>query len=251
VTPNERPTHTCACCRRGPLIALAALPAIAPAQRGDLDAIGMALVLLLLILSLSFHECMHAWVALQRGDPTGRDLGRITLNPLPHIDLFMTVVLPAIFYFSTNTIFGAAKPVPVDTRRLRNPTVDMALVAFAGPFTNLVLALFFLALYLGLLQAGLYAQGQRLPMVLERAFLLNVVLAVFNLVPIPPLDGSRVMSSVMPPSLRAPYQSLERFGILILLGLLYFFPPFGDLLRAGVNAAARVLYGLVRAAGIG
>ena len=227
------------------------MPALAPAQGRDLDAVGMALVLLLLILSLSAHECMHAWVALQRGDPTGRDLGRITLNPLPHIDLFMTVVLPAMFYLTTGMIFGGAKPVPVDTRRLRNPTSDMALVAFAGPFSNLVLALFLLALYFGLLQAGLYAEGQRLPRVLKQAFELNVLLAVFNLIPIPPLDGSRVMTSLLPPSLRVPYQSLERFGILILLGLLYLFPPFQRLVWDGISWVESGMYGIVRSLGIG
>lgn len=251
VTPTADPHPTCACCRRGPLIALAALPALAPVQHGSLDAIGIGLVLLLLILSVSFHECMHAWVALQRGDPTGRDLGRITLNPLPHIDLFMTVLLPALFYFTMGMFFGAAKPVPVDTRRLRHPTSDMALVAFAGPFTNLVLALFFLAVYLVLLQLGLYVDGQRLPMVLERAFLLNVVLAVFNLIPIPPLDGSRVMAGLLPPSLRAPYQSLERFGILILLGLVYLVPAFQAWLTAGISWVARGMYGILRVVGIG
>ena len=211
----------------------------------------MGLVLLLLILSLSFHECMHAWVALRRGDPTGRDLGRITLNPLPHIDLFMTVVLPALFYFSTGMFFGAAKPVPVDTRRLRNPQSDMALVAFAGPFTNLVLALALLAVYLGVLQLGLYARGQRLPMVLERAFEVNVVLAVFNLIPIPPLDGSRVMAGMLPPSLRTPYQSLERFGILIVLALVYFVPPFQIWLYSGIEWVDRGMRGLLGSLGIG
>src|SRR5688572_15169051 len=103
----------------------------------------MALVIALLVISLGIHEAAHGWVALHRGDTTARDLGRITLNPIPHIDPFMTIVLPTISFLSTGYIFGGAKPVPVNYYNLRSPLRDMALVALAGPGSNFLLAVFF------------------------------------------------------------------------------------------------------------
>ena len=201
---------------------------------GELDGIGQMLFLLLLILSVTIHEVAHGWVALQFGDTTARDLGRLTLNPLPHIDLWMTILLPAILLVSNAPfLFGGAKPVPVTFHRLRHPWRDMMLVSLAGPGSNLVIAAFLYILRGVLVGQGFYEAGQRLPMVLDVAIGLNLLLVIFNLLPIPPLDGSRVMAWLLPEGLRPSYLALERAGLAILIGLLYLAPRLGlpDLFR--------------------
>jgi Zn-dependent protease len=198
------------------------------ALRPELDGIGQILFLLLLVLSVTIHEVAHGWVALQFGDTTARDLGRLTLNPLPHIDLFMTILLPAMLLISgTGFLFGGAKPVPVAFHRLRHPWRDMMLVSLAGPGSNFLLAVFFYFLLGVLLMQGVYEPSQRLPLVLHSALQLNLLLAIFNLVPIPPLDGSRVMAWLLPEGIRPSYLAIERFGLLILIGLIFFGPRLG------------------------
>lgn len=184
--------------------------------------------LLLLILSVTIHEVAHGWVALQFGDPTARDLGRLTLNPLPHIDLFMTILLPAMLLISNAPfLFGGAKPVPVAFHRLRRPWRDMMLVSLAGPGSNLLIAVVLYVLRQVLVTQGFYEQDQRLPQVLDVALGLNLLLVIFNLLPIPPLDGSRVMAWLLPEGMRPAYLAIERFGLLILIGLLFFAPRLG------------------------
>jgi Zn-dependent protease len=196
------------------------------AQIGErLPPVGVVLVIALLVISLGIHEAAHGWVALQRGDTTARDLGRITLNPLPHIDPFMTIVLPALTYFTTGFVFGGAKPVPVNYYNLRNPLRDMALVAMAGPTSNFLLAVFFTLCWKVTIHLGIWDRDAIGPTVLVQAAFFNLLLAAFNLLPIPPLDGSRVMTWLLPRSLREPYVALERFGLLILIALLFFFSP--------------------------
>jgi len=144
----------------------------------------------------------------------------MTLDPLPHIDPFMTILLPVIMWFSTGMMFGGAKPVPVSYHRLRQPARDMMLVALAGPFSNILLAILFLLLW----KVLYYQLGMDLTsiavQVMEASTYWNILLAAFNLVPIPPLDGSRVMSYLLPDSVRPGYVALERFGMLIILGLM-------------------------------
>jgi Zn-dependent protease len=180
----------------------------------------------IVILSLGIHEYGHALVAYLCGDDTAQREGRMTVNPVAHIDPFMTIILPAALYFSTGGrfMFGGAKPVPVDPRRLRHPLRDMMLVALAGPATNVVLAVLFMLLWKTSLVRWDYGTHDLLPRVLDRAAFLNVVLAVFNMIPIPPLDGSRVMTYLLPAQLRGPYVSLERFGILLVIMIIYFVP---------------------------
>ena len=163
-------------------------------------------------------------MAWKRGDSTARDLGRMTVNPIAHIDPFMTIVLPVFLVMTTGFIFGGAKPVPVNPSRLRNPLRDMMLVAIAGPATNFLLALAFMGIWKGLVRSGAYEPDQTLPTVLYFTVLLNLLLALFNMLPIPPLDGSRVMAWLLPAELRRGYIALERFGLLLVFGFLIVAP---------------------------
>jgi Zn-dependent protease len=198
---------------------------------GDLSAAGIAVVIGLLVICLGIHEAAHALVALWCGDPTARDLGRITLDPRPHIDPFQTILLPLMLYLTTGFVFGGAKPVPVNMLRLRKPIRDMSLVAIAGPLSNFLLAILF-AFVLGVLvKFNIYRSDQAMVEILKITVHLNLLLAAFNLMPIPPLDGSRVMTWLLPAGLRRPYMELERFGLLIIFGLILFVPAFFDAVR--------------------
>lgn len=187
-----------------------------------LSPLAIALIVAFVILSLGIHEAAHAWVASLRGDDTAKREGRLTLNPVPHIDPVMTILVPALLAWSTagKFIFGGARPVPVNYYNLKRPMTDMALVAIAGPLSNFLLAIVFLAIekYLEW-EVGMDPRALA-PTVMGRVALTNIILAIFNLIPIPPLDGSRVMAWLLPSSLRETYVGLERFGMLIIVALL-------------------------------
>lgn len=211
------------------------LPAILPRGLLDQDPIDVAVVLGLLVLSLGIHEAAHGWVALKCGDRTAKDLGRITLNPLVHIDLFMTIVLPLMMLLSSGGkfMFGGAKPVPVNYYNLRKPLRDMALVAIAGPASNFLLAaLFYLALKVLVIDLGVWSPDRRGASILGQAVGFNLALASFNLLPIPPLDGSRVMTWLLPSGVREPYQALERWGLFLVVIFVYFVPGVRELVYA-------------------
>lgn len=178
------------------------------------------LVLLVAVPAIILHECAHGWVANKLGDPTARLMGRLTLNPIKHVDLLGTIIVPAVLYLAhalgwmpSLILFGWAKPVPVNPSRLRDPKRDMGIVGIAGPVTNILIALmlaqlirwgFFPAL------AGVFFWG----------VMLNLSLAIFNLLPIPPLDGSRVLAAFLPEKIERAYYHLEPFGfIIVLVGL--------------------------------
>lgn len=189
----------------------------------DVDILKIVLVIGFLILSLGIHEAAHAYVAHLCGDDTAKAQGRLTLNPLVHIDPFMTVLLPAILYFSSGgqMIFGGAKPVPVNPYNLRHPLRDMSLVAIAGPLSNFLQAILFMAVWKVLVTvAGMDPQALA-PAVIGRTVYFNLLLTIFNLIPIPPLDGSRVMAYILPSGIRETYVGLERWGMLIIFALLY------------------------------
>lgn len=212
-----------------------------PIVGGRGDPVETALVIAFVILSLSLHEVAHGWVALRCGDPTARDLGRLSLNPVVHIDVVWTLIVPALTYFSGGFLFGGAKPVPVDFRRLRHPLRDMALVAVAGPLTNLVLAALFLLAWKLAVWTGPYQDIDLLPRVLEGALWFNAILFVFNLIPIPPLDGSRILTWLLPAGMRPSYAAFERYGMLVIVGLIFFVPPFQHLLMSGLHSTLRFL----------
>jgi Zn-dependent protease len=176
---------------------------------------GLIISLAIFFSAVILHEYAHGWVAYKLGDPTAKYAGRLTLNPLEHIDPVGTLLMPLILIvMKSPVIFGWAKPVPVNFWNLHNPRRDMIWVGLAGPMTNLLLAAG-LSLFLRL---GLPAVVVSF---LNTAIIINLVFAVFNLIPIPPLDGSRVVSGLLPRQLAIEYNRLERFGIIIIFALLY------------------------------
>lgn len=176
--------------------------------------------------SITSHEAAHGFAADRLGDPTARSLGRLTLNPIPHIDIVFTILLPALLLLVGSPIlFGGAKPVPVDVRRLRHPRRDWAIVGAAGPLTNLLLALL-MSITLSVLVNGFAVpQNAVVVEVLAVGIYFNVLLCVFNLLPIPPLDGSRVMQLFLSGGALKAYQRLEQYGLLLIVVLIFFFPP--------------------------
>ena len=185
------------------------------------------LVLPVLLFSVVAHEYAHAWTAYRQGDPTAHMLGRLTLNPLPHIDPMMSVIFPAMLFWLSSMAghpftFGAAKPVPVNPRNYRNYRRGDIIVSSAGIVTNLLLAVVFSVLFvvLGALGDAL-GRGTGLLSLLQRMVLagvfLNYLLAIFNLVPLPPLDGSHLFYHLLPPKLGARYRAIGRFGFIVLL----------------------------------
>jgi Zn-dependent protease len=180
-----------------------------------------------LIIAITFHEAAHGFVAHHLGDNTAWERGRVTFNPLKHIDPFGTLMLPAMLLLAHSPfLFGYAKPVPVNFRALRNPRIDMVWVALAGPATNIALALAAATAFHALPWVPPGA-AQWLADNLRNALLINVVLAVFNMLPIPPLDGGRVAVGLLPAALAQPLSRLEPFGMLILIGMLILLPLAG------------------------
>lgn len=197
------------------------------------------------LLAITLHEAAHGFVAHRLGDDTAWRLGRVTLNPFKHVDPVGTVLLPALLFFLHSPfMFGYAKPVPVKFGALRHPRHDMVLVAGAGPSTNLLQA-FAAALLVHIvvfLPEGVDAWTLAN---LKNAIVINVVLALFNMIPLPPLDGGRVAVGLLPDALARPLARLERHGMIILIGLLFILPMIGTQFGMNLNVAGWLLRGPV------
>lgn len=175
-----------------------------------------------ILFAITVHEVAHGWIASKFGDQTAKLLGRLTLNPIKHIDPIGTILVPAILVAVGGFIFGWAKPVPVDFRNLRKPKQDMAWVALAGPGSNLIMAFIWAGLIKIILLSGDATSGPVLALkeMCKVGIQINAFLMILNLIPIPPLDGSRVMTALLPPRLAYRYSKLEQVGLIIVLVLL-------------------------------
>lgn len=182
-----------------------------------MNVLGVVIVLCVIVFSMMLHELAHGGVAYLLGDETAKEDGRLTLNPLKHLDPFMSVILPLMSYLLGGVVFGGAKPVPVNSYKLKGREWGMALVAIAGPLTNFVLAL---ASFLVLELTGVGQESEILYMILYEMLFVNLGFGVFNLIPIPPLDGSRVLYALMPDGVREFMNKMERVGIYIIYMLI-------------------------------
>jgi Zn-dependent protease len=190
----------------------------------------IAVMAMPLVFAIVFHEVAHGWVANRLGDHTAKDMGRLTLNPIPHIDLFGTILMPLMLFLLTDgrMLFGYAKPVPINPYNFKDPKKGMALSSLAGPGVNIVMAVI-CSFLLRVVMAGLEGIAPEpvwgwfsvpVTLMLGYGVIINVVLAVLNMIPIPPLDGSRVVYWLLPPKPAAAYYRLEPYGTFILMGLI-------------------------------
>ncbi|MFA6340907.1 MAG: site-2 protease family protein [Candidatus Paceibacterota bacterium] len=195
----------------------------------------------ILVFSVIIHEISHGFMALFFGDKTAEYEGRLTLNPIKHIDLFGSIILPLLLYLtSAGFMIGWAKPVPYNPYNLRNRKVAEPLVAFAGPFSNILVAIVFGVCVRLMISAGMY--GSPLILLFSLVVLINIALAVFNLIPIPPLDGSKILFSILPVDRRFAFSAFaERYGLIILILIVAFIP---NLISPVISALFSLITGL-------
>ena len=213
---------------------------------------GVTVWFLPVVIAVTFHEAAHGFVAHLRGDDTAMRLGRVSFNPVKHIDPFGTIVLPALLLlFAAPFLFGYAKPVPVNFRALRSPRLDMILVAAAGPAMNLLLA-FLAALGFHALNYVPQVVAPWLAANLTNLLVLDVILAVFNLLPVPPLDGGRIAVGILPRALAVPLSRVEPYGLFLVIGLIFILPFLGaqlginlDFISAIIGWSANAIIGVI------
>lgn len=206
------------------------------------DILGIASTWVLpVLIAVTFHEAAHGWVAWRLGDDTAYSMGRVTFNPLAHIDPMGTILVPGMLVLTgAPFLFGWAKPVPVNFRALRRPKRDMVWVALAGPGINIALAIVAAALLHTVALFPVAAQ-EFVRLNLGHAVLINVVLAVFNMFPLPPLDGGRVAVGLLPPALSQPLARLERWGFFIIIGAIFVVPYLGGLVGYDINIFSLII----------
>lgn len=198
------------------------------------------------IFAITLHEAAHGWVANKLGDPTARALGRITINPVKHIDLVGTIIVPLVLVTLGGFVFGWAKPVPVDARNFKKPVEHMAIVAAAGPISNLLMALFWaliMAFAINWLEPDQWLK-RPLAMMAQAGVFINIVLMALNLLPLLPLDGGRVVAGFLPPQVADRFMKLEPYGLIILL-LLLFSGILGKILGPVISQLQTVIYSLI------
>jgi Zn-dependent protease len=186
------------------------------------------------IFAITVHEVAHGWVAKLCGDKTAWMLGRLTLNPIKHIDLIGTIIVPSLMLATTGFVFGWAKPIPVNSRNLKNPKSDMALVAIAGPVANFLMALGWVLFIRLAIFINIAEYSMPMLYVGVAGIMINIVIGLLNLLPIPPLDGSRIVSWLLPRQWDRYYQYVERYGFFILIGLMMT-NVLGDILGAPIT----------------
>lgn len=205
----------------------------------------LVIAFIVILLSMMLHELAHGWVAYKLGDDTAKTEGRLTLNPFKHLDPVLSVAMPLLLFLSGGPIFGGAKPVPINTRKLKHGVWGMALVAIAGPLTNFILA--FLAFLLGHFTGWLYDPGV-LGAILTDFVFINLGFGIFNLIPIPPLDGSRVLYAVAPDGVRNVMEGMERWGIILVMILVIMVPGWLSMIMGGaMNGILDFFYWIVGA----
>ncbi len=209
------------------------------------------------LFAISLHETAHAWSADKCGDPTARRLGRVTLNPLAHIDLFGTILFPILLAVVGAPVFGWAKPVPVNPGNFRNRRRDGMIVAAAGPLANILASLAIIALLLAFFQPIMNASGPSVQLLLRIAtflLLINLFLAIFNLIPIPPLDGSGILEGLLRGQARVWYERIKPYGFFILLFVMYtrIFDRIADLLfRLLFTVFPKLVYLMLKGGAVG
>ncbi len=211
------------------------------------NIVNVIIVLIIVVGSVILHELAHGLVAFWLGDDTAKEAGRLSLNPIKHIDPFMSILVPVLLYIIGAPVFGGAKPVPINTRNLKWKEWGMALVAAAGPFTNLLLA--FISFLIGHFTGLIYGVGGAVPLfIFQELVIVNIGFAIFNIIPIPPLDGSRILYAISPDGVRNILFQMERYGIFIVYGLILLFGEvFSGIMLNGMNGVLNFFYWVVGA----
>lgn len=205
----------------------------------------IVIVLLIILGSVILHELSHGLVAYWLGDDTAKVAGRLTFNPIKHIDPFMSILVPVVLYLMRAPVFGGAKPVPINTRNLKWREWGMAFVAVAGPFTNFLLAL--ISFLIGHFTGWLYgAGGETMGFIFTELILINLGFMIFNLIPIPPLDGSRVLYAIAPDGFRDILASVEQYGFIIVYMLIFLFGDvFSGIMSGSIDGILNFFYWIV------
>ncbi|MBR3138467.1 site-2 protease family protein [Candidatus Saccharibacteria bacterium] len=210
-----------------------------------MDFVYIVLVLVIVVGSVILHELSHGLVAYWLGDRTAKDAGRLSLNPIKHIDPYMSILVPMILYLLKAPVFGGAKPVPINKYNLKWKEWGMALVALAGPFTNLLIA--FISFLIGHFTGLLYGSGGEVPeFIFAELVFVNLGFTIFNIIPIPPLDGSRLLYAIAPDPVRNILQVMEQYGIIIIYALIVILGQvFSGIMSGGVNGILNFFYWIV------